>query len=104
MHDKEIDGKKLYCVPALSKEDRQKEIELESFKYENSKRRLNLFVKGFAEGTTEDDLRPFFAPFGPIESIRVIKSEGKPKPHAFVCYYTPDAASEALKSNIVVNG
>ncbi len=47
MNKKEINGKQIYCTAALKKEDRAKEIEQESLKYKNSKRRLNLFVKGF---------------------------------------------------------
>jgi RNA recognition motif-containing protein len=93
MNNKVINGKQIYCSPALKKEDRMKEILKESLKYKNSKRRLNLFVKGFAPNTKEEDLRPFFEPFGPIESLRIITPEDSTKPFAFVCYFTPDAAS-----------
>jgi len=48
MNNKEINGVTIYCNEALKKEDRIKEIEQESFKYKNSKKRLNLFVKGFS--------------------------------------------------------
>lgn len=51
MNNKEINGKQIYCSAALKKEDRIKEIEQESYKYKNSKRRLNLFVKGFSPQT-----------------------------------------------------
>lgn len=48
MNNKEINGKPIYCCEALNKKDRLKEVKLESYKYKNSKRRLNLFVKGFS--------------------------------------------------------
>lgn len=104
MNNKEINGKQIYCSPALKKEDREKEIMQESLKYKNSKRRLNLFVKGFAPTTREEDLRPFFEVYGPIESLRIIRPEDSTKPYAFVCYFTPDAASQAKNAKIEING
>jgi RNA recognition motif-containing protein len=104
MNNKVIEGKTLYCSPALKKEDRLKEIEQDSLKYKNSKRRLNLFVKGFAPTTREEDLKPFFEAFGPIESFKIIRPDDGTKPYAFVCYYTPDAASQAKNAKIEING
>ena len=49
--------KKLYVKEALKKSDRAAERIRETIKYKNSKKRCNLYVKGFAEDITEEMLR-----------------------------------------------
>jgi RNA recognition motif-containing protein len=80
-------------------------LEHETLKYKTSKKRCNLYVKGF-ENETEQDLRQIFGQFGEIESCRVFEAkEGKPHPHAFVCFKTPDQAHEAKnRTNLTLNG
>lgn len=50
------EGQNLYVTAALKKSDRQKELAHETLKYKSSKKRCNLYVKGFDTGT-EQDLR-----------------------------------------------
>ena len=44
LHDKEIDGFKIYVQPAMIKQ-RQAEVEQESIRYKMSKKKCNLFVR-----------------------------------------------------------
>jgi RNA recognition motif-containing protein len=60
MDNKEIFGKVLYVKPALKKSEREKELQHETLKYKNSKKRCNLYVKNFLPETTEEDLRNLF--------------------------------------------
>jgi len=95
MDGREIDGHKLYVKPALRKEERKTELMHETFKYKNSKKRCNLYVKGFSANTTEEDLRALFAKYGEIESLKLFPIKDQKSPFAFVCYKTPDQASTA---------
>jgi polyadenylate-binding protein len=95
MKDKEVDGHKLYVRPALRKEERKSELMHETFKYKNSKKRCNLYVKGFPNTTTEEDVRALFSKYGEIESLKLVPAKDQHSPFAFVCYKTPDQASIA---------
>ena len=51
------DNKKLYVKEALKKTDREAERLRETIKYKSSKKRCNLYVKGFPDCMTENELR-----------------------------------------------
>lgn len=48
------DNKRLYVKEALKKIDREAERLRETIKYKSSKKRCNLYVKGFPDNMTED--------------------------------------------------
>jgi polyadenylate-binding protein len=97
------DNKKLYVKEALKKTDRVAERLRETIKYKSSKKRCNLYVKGFPDTMPEDDLRKLFAQYGEIESLRMHPpGEGVKKLYAFVCFKKPDEASSA-KENLTIN-
>jgi len=100
LNEQVFDGCKLYVKPALKKSERQRELAHEALKFKNSKKRCNLFVKGFAANATEDDLRSLFASYGEIESMKLFKPEEGRKPFAFICYTSPDIASQVKNSTI----
>jgi RNA recognition motif-containing protein len=88
--------KKLYVKEALKKRDREAERLRETIKYKSSKKRCNLYVKGFPENITEQGLRDLFSQFGEIESLKLHPTgEGVKKLYAFVCFKKPDEASTA---------
>lgn len=94
-NDKEIDGLRLYVRPALKKGERERELMHETFKYKNSKKRCNLYVKGFPATTTHEDLETLFQRHGDIESLKLFPAKDNKSPFAFVCFKTPDQASTA---------
>ena len=59
LNNKLHEGQNLYVTAALKKSDRQKELAHETLKYKSSKKRCNLYVKGF-NTETEQDLRQIF--------------------------------------------
>merc|ERR1712032_762115 len=87
--------KKLSVKEALKKGDREAERLRDTIKYKNSKKRCNLYVKGFPETATEEDLRKIFEHFGEIESLRLHPTDKEKKLYAFVCFKKPDEASSA---------
>lgn len=89
------DGKNLYVKEALKAEERESERMRDNRKFKNSKKRCNLYVKGFPDSYTDADLRNLFEPFGEIESLRLFPMDGHKKPYAFVCYKAPDQATTA---------
>ena len=97
----EINGikleKRLYVKEALPKREREAERLRDTIKYKNSKKRCNLYVKGFSEDSTEEDLRAMFQVYGEIESIRLHPHDkvNTKKHSAFVCFKKPDEASSA---------
>ena len=90
-----LEDKKLYVKEALKKSDRAAERIRETIKYKNSKKRCNLYVKGFNENITEEELKSIFEPFGEIESLRLHPADKEKKLYAFVCFKKPDEASSA---------
>lgn len=71
MHDKEIDGVKLYVKEALKSQDREFEKKKEMLRYKNSKKRCNLYVKNFPFDTTEENLMELFKAHGELEKVKV---------------------------------
>jgi len=90
-----LTDKKLYVKEALKKSDREAERLRDTIKYKNSKKRCNLYVKGFPENITEMDLKAQFEVYGEIESLRLHPTDGDKKLYAFVCFKKPDEASSA---------
>lgn len=59
----------------------------------------NLYVRGFSENLTDDDLRSLFEGFGELGSVTVMKNEdGTSKKFGFVCFVEPEAASKAVEA------
>lgn len=87
--------KKFYVKEALKKSDREAERLRDTIKYKNSKKRCNLYVKGFPENITEEELRKLFEQYGEIESLRLHPTDQPRKLYAFVCFKKPDEASSA---------
>ena len=97
------ENKKLYVKEALKRTDREAERLRETIKYKSSKKRCNLYVKGFPENMTEDELRQLFSKYGEIESLKMHPpGDDVKKLYAFVCFKKPDEASSA-KEAITLN-
>jgi polyadenylate-binding protein len=91
-----LTDKKLYVKEALKKRDREAERLRDTIKYKSSKKRCNLYVKGFPENMTEQGLRDLFSQHGEIESLKLHPpGDGAKKLYAFVCFKKPDEASTA---------
>lgn len=103
MNDKEINGKKIYCCPAQPKAERKKQIAQESYKYKNSKKRCNLYVRNIQDGTTQEAIYDLFVPYGEIESVKVLTNPDQKSTSAFVCFRTPEGASGAKNGNLHFN-
>lgn len=93
---------KLYIRHALKKVEREAEKKKETLRYKASKKRCNLYVKGFPETMTEDELRTLFQTYGEIESLKMHPPGEQKKLYAFVCFKKPDEASSA-KENLTIN-
>lgn len=104
MDNKDFGGKPLYVKPALKKSEREKELQHETLKYKNSKKRCNLYVKNFLPETTEEDLRNLFSHYGEIESLKLFSQKDNKSPFAFVCFKTPDTASQVKNAQLQING
>jgi cold-inducible RNA-binding protein len=63
----------------------------------------NLYVGNLAFGTTEEQLREMFQPYGAIEKINVVRDQdsGQPRGFAFVEMTSDEEAGKAI---IAVNG
>ncbi len=105
LNDQEIDGFKIYVQHALPATARQAQVKQEQFRYKNSKKKCNLFVKNFPASFDQEKLRALFQPFGEIESIIIhsrASEDGAPdgannrvSSRAFVCFKQPDQAMAA---------
>jgi RNA recognition motif-containing protein len=72
LHDQTIGEFKLYVQPAIPAQQRQAQVAREQQRFKNSKKKCNLFVKGFPNTFTTEDLQKLFEQFGEIESIKLI--------------------------------
>lgn len=97
LHDKELDGNKLYVQPFLPFAQRQAQVKRDQLRFKNSKKKCNLFVKGFPNNFGEDQLRGLFREFGDIESVKILQSNeaNGNSTRAFVCFKQPDSAVQA---------
>ncbi len=103
LNDKEFEGYKLYVQPA---DQRQIVILREQQRFKEFKKKCNLFVRNFPEGFSVDELKFHFAPFGEIESIKILPSHDKPSIRAFVFFKQPNCAANA-RANLhgsMING
>ena len=82
---------KFYVQPALPKEQRERELRKQMFKYKFSKKRCNLYVRNLPEDFSEEALKNLFGQFGEIESCKILLDNKS----AFVCFKTPDCALNA---------
>ena len=57
----------------------------------------NLYVRGFTENLTDDDLTALFSKFGELGSVKVMRNEdGSSKKFGFVCYKEAEDAQKAV--------
>lgn len=58
----------------------------------------NLYVRGFDDAFTEDQLTALFAKFGDLGSVKIMRNEdGSSKKFGFVCFQEPEAAQKAVE-------
>jgi len=79
---------------ALKKDQRDAEKKKDMMRFKNSKKRCNLHVKNFPPATTKEQLEQLFGQHGEIESVKLMPKEGEAQ-YAFVCYKSPESASNA---------
>lgn len=58
----------------------------------------NLYVRGFDENFTEEQLEQLFSKFGDLGSVKIMKNEdGTSKKFGFVCFKEPEPAQKAVE-------
>ncbi|KAF5373548.1 hypothetical protein D9758_000598 [Tetrapyrgos nigripes] len=101
LHDKEINGRKLFVSRAQKKAEREEELRKS---YEQAKMEklskyqgVNLYIKNLEDDFDDDKLRAEFEPFGTITSCKVMRDDkGTSKGFGFVCFSSPDEATKAV--------
>lgn len=75
MHEKDIDGRRLYCSRAQKKPERiatlRRQYDERRRELESKTQRLNVYVKNLGNDITDEALRELFSPFGAIVSAKV---------------------------------
>jgi polyadenylate-binding protein len=94
--------KKLYVARHQSKQERERDLRQrwESKRAERQKTYpgVNLFVKNLSETVDDKKFTQAFDKFGSITSAKVMKDDqGNSKGFGFVCFSTPEAATEAVR-------
>jgi len=88
----ECNGKELENKP-ITVERYSKDVKKES-KFNN------LYVRGFSEDFTEEQLTDMFQKFGELGSVKIMRNEdGVSKRFGFVCFQEPEAAQRAVDEN-----
>ncbi|KZV69493.1 polyadenylate binding protein [Peniophora sp. CONT] len=101
LHDKEINGRKLFVSRAQKKAEREEELRktYEAAKMEKLSKYqgVNLYIKNLEDDVDDERLRGEFEPFGAITSCKVMRDEkGTSKGFGFVCFSSPDEATKAV--------
>uniref|UniRef100_A0A4W4E0L4 RRM domain-containing protein n=1 Tax=Electrophorus electricus TaxID=8005 RepID=A0A4W4E0L4_ELEEL len=101
MNGKELNGKQLYVARAQKKGERQTELKpkFEQMKQDGTTRYqgVNLYVKNLDDSLDDERLRKEFSLFGTITSAKVMTEGGRSKGFGFVCFSSPEEATEAMK-------
>ena len=71
----------------------------------NASKRCTLYVKNFEPRISEDNIRELFQVYGDLESVKLFPEGKQDKNYAFVCFKTPDQATNALNNlhNCLIN-
>ncbi|CAN8270858.1 unnamed protein product [Cochlearia groenlandica] len=86
-----LNDKKVYVGPFLKRQERESTTTKTTF--------TNVYVKHFADSTTDDDLKNAFGEFGTITSAVVMKNgDGESKGFGFVNFDNADDAAKAVES------
>lgn len=107
LNGREIEGLTISCGRAMTKAERQKEIEKQSEKwrranYEKYKGR-NLYVRNFDENVNDEELKEIFSQFGELESVKVMRDkDGNSRKFGFVCYQTPEQAEDCIQKSTLI--
>lgn len=101
LHDKEIEGKKMYVSRAQKKSEREDELKkaFEQLKLEKASKYQgsNLYVKNLNESIDDEKFRQEFEQFGEITSAKIMRDEKDvSRGFGFVCFSTPEEATQAL--------
>ena len=57
---------------------------------------VNLYIKNLDETIDDEKLRKEFSPFGSMASPKVMLEDGRSKGFGFVCFSSPEEATEAV--------
>uniref|UniRef100_A0A4W4EP07 RRM domain-containing protein n=1 Tax=Electrophorus electricus TaxID=8005 RepID=A0A4W4EP07_ELEEL len=97
----DLNGKQLYVARAQKKGERQTELKrkFEQMKQDGTTRYqgVNLYVKNLDDSLDDERLRKEFSLFGTITSAKVMTEGGRSKGFGFVCFSSPEEATEAMK-------
>ncbi|KAL1919818.1 uncharacterized protein VTP21DRAFT_1749 [Calcarisporiella thermophila] len=101
LHDKEINGKKLFVSRAQKKTEREEELrrqyELARLERLNKYQGVNLYIKNLEDDVDDERLRQEFGVFGVITSAKVMRDDkGQSKGFGFVCFSSADEATKAV--------
>lgn len=103
LHDRVLNGKKLYVQPHQTKEER-KSVVIDAIQeakeaLERSTQLNNLYVANLAPTVTEDTLKDLFSQFGKILSLKIERdSRSNSRGFGFVCFESAAQAKEALQA------
>lgn len=99
-NNKEIDGKIIVACRAMKKHERENELrqKAEQLKLERIQKYqgLNLYVKNLDDEVDDEKLKQIFSKFGTITSAKVVTANNVSRGFGYVCFSTPEAASNAL--------
>lgn len=102
LHDKEINGKKMFVSRAQKKAEREDELkrQYQAMREEklNKYQGVNLYVKNLDDIVDDEKLRAEFGNYGTITSAKIMRDEktGVSKGFGFVCFSSPDEATKAV--------
>lgn len=99
LHEKVLEEgmEPLYVARAQSAAERKKELEGRRAELQKKFMGVNLYIKNLPEEYGDEDLVKLFEQFGDITSAKVMRDEsGKSRGFGFVCFSTPDEATQAV--------
>ena len=111
LNGKEIDGKIIEACRFKNRAERQQEIKDRSLKYQRDQyektKNRDLYIRGFDETVTDEQLKETFSAFGPLESTKIQRDEsGTSLKFGFALFVNDVDANKALKEsiNLQING
>lgn len=100
----DLDGYNLTCNRSMSRAERLRYLRDQTAKFRRATFKQyqgrNLYIKNIDENVTEENLRPIFEKYGPIESIKIMKDEnGVSKKFGYVCFAREEDARTCISES-----
>jgi polyadenylate-binding protein len=107
LNGRTVDNNVLFAGRAMSRHERQQKLAEETERWRRRQYELykgrNLYVRGFDDNMTSEDLARIFSEFGAVESTKVsVNDDGTSRKFGYVCFEDVGSAQRAIQGSVLL--